>query len=240
MSPQLGLPLGWRDGGHYEDFHAGDSNAATLTQLRQILAQEQQAVLLHGPAAAGKTHLLLAAQSASAGARYLGLRRPLAQAVGLLGVGGDERLLCLDDIDAHLGAREFEIALFDRFNRQRDQAGSVLMSACSRPLATAFSLPDLASRVLGATALVLQPLDEAELEQAWTMRARLRGLDPDAAAVRWLLRHQRRDFRSLMQALDRLDETALAAQRRLSLPFVRQCLGEPANVDPIGSDPTAV
>ena len=118
--------------------------------------------------------------------------------------------------------------------------GSVLMSACSRPLATAFSLPDLASRVLGATALALQPLDEAELEQAWTMRARLRGLDPDAAAVRWLLRHQRRDFRSLMQALDRLDETALAAQRRLSLPFVRQCLGEPANVNPIGSDPTAV
>ena len=120
------------------------------------------------------------------------------------------------------------------------QPHSAQMSASSRPLATAFSLPDLASRVLGATALVLQPLDEAELEQAWTMRARLRGLDPDAAAVRWLLRHQRRDFRSLMQALDRLDETALAAQRRLSLPFVRQCLGEPANVDPIGSDPTAV
>lgn len=227
---QLALPLGWRDGGRFADFHPGDSNAATLAQLRQSLQAGDQALLLHGPAGVGKTHLLLAALAEHAGqGRYLALQRPANEAAGLLLAARDCSLLCLDDVDHQLGQRDVEVALFDAYNEVRDRRGCVLLAVCQRPTRERFALPDLASRLLGATALPLCPLKDAELAAAWQARARQRGLEPDPAAVDWLLRHRRRDFHSLIEALDRLDEAALAARRRLSLPFVRGLLGETIN-----------
>lgn len=227
---QLALPLGWRDGGRFADYHAGHSNAASVAQLRQALQAGDQALLLHGPAGVGKTHLLLAALAEYPGrGRYLALQRPAAEAVGLLLSAADCSLLCLDDVDRQLGEREVEVALFDAYNQVRDRQGCVLLSACQRPTREQFALPDLASRLLGATSLPLCALDDTELAAAWQARARQRGLDPDPAAVDWLLRHRRRDFHSLIEALDRLDEAALAARRRLSLPFVRGLLGEAVN-----------
>jgi DnaA family protein len=43
-----------------------------------------------------------------------------------------------------------------------------------------------------------------------------------------------RDMHSLCGVLDRLDEAALVAQRRLTVPFLRQVLEEPAQA-PAGS-----
>jgi DnaA family protein len=223
---QLGLPLGWRDGGRFSDFHAGQSNRACVEQLRACLAAADQAILLVGPSGSGKTHLLLAAlaECPMGDGRYLALDRPVPECLGLLQAQPAVRLLCLDDVDRHIGQREFELALFDCYNRIRDQHGTILLSARARPSAAQFALPDLASRLLGATVCLLKPLNDLELASAWTARARQRGLEPDPAAVEWLLRHQPRDFKSLILALDRLDSAALAARRRLSLPFVRELL----------------
>ncbi len=224
--PQLGLPLGWRDGGRFHDYHPGLSNRASVAQLRAVLDEGDQAILLCGPEGSGKTHLLLAAvaEGATDAGRYLALDRPLPECLGLLQAQAAERLLCLDDVDRRIGQCEFELALFDCFNRIRDQHGTILLSARARPAREQFALPDLASRLLGATVCLLKPLSDEELADAWTARARQRGLEPDPAAVEWLLRHQPRDFKSLINALDRLDSAALAARRRLSLPFVRELL----------------
>ena len=46
------------------------------------------------------------------------------------------------------------------------------------------------------------------------------------AALDWLLRRVGRDLASLTQLFDRLDRAALAAQRRLTVPFLRETLGD--------------
>ena len=54
------------------------------------------------------------------------------------------------------------------------------------------------------------------------LRAARRGLQIDAAAIDWLLRRAGRDLAGLTALLDRLDRASLAAQRRVTVPFLRQ------------------
>jgi len=52
----------------------------------------------------------------------------------------------------------------------------------------------------------------------------LRGLELPDETWHWLRRRFPRDMRTLYQLLDTLDEAALAAQRRLTVPFIREVL----------------
>ena len=59
--------------------------------------------------------------------------------------------------------------------------------------------------------------------------ARRRGLELPVATGRYILRHTARDMGSLLTLLDRLDLASLAAQRRLTIPFVRVLIGAAAD-----------
>ncbi len=67
-----------------------------------------------------------------------------------------------------------------------------------------------------------------EQHAALQLRARLRGLELPLETWQWLQRRLPRDMRTLYQVLDTLDEASLAAQRRLTVPFIREVLGAAA------------
>jgi DnaA-homolog protein len=52
----------------------------------------------------------------------------------------------------------------------------------------------------------------------------LRGLELPVETWHWLQRRFPRDMRTLYELLDTLDVAALAAQRRLTVPFIREVL----------------
>ncbi len=56
-------------------------------------------------------------------------------------------------------------------------------------------------------------------------RAAHAGIPLEPAAVDYLLRHNARDLRTLMQLLQRLDREALARGRRITVPLLRELLG---------------
>ena len=56
------------------------------------------------------------------------------------------------------------------------------------------------------------------------MRAQQRGFDLPDETARYLQRRLPRDMRSLFAVLDELDSAALAAQRRLTVPFIKDVL----------------
>src|SRR5690606_39769690 len=70
----------------------------------------------------------------------------------------------------------------------------------------------------------LQPLDDAGRREVLRLRARRRGMQIDEAAIDWLLKRVERDLGSLTGLLDRLDRESLAAQRRITVPFLRKVL----------------
>lgn len=185
-------------------------------------------VYLHGAPATGKTHLLLAtcaeAEDTGLRAAYLALRglrgRVRAAAEGLEAAD----LLALDDVDAVAGSREDEIALFDLHNRLHDAGRGLLYAAADAPDALGLVLPDLRSRLSQCARWALPVLDDAGRAELLRQRAAARGLDFDDAALEWLLRRASRDLGNLTALFDRLDRASLAAQRRLTVPFLRQVL----------------
>jgi DnaA family protein len=195
-----------------------------------IAASGLQAVTwLCGPASAGKTHLLQAivARASKRGrAGYF----PLAE-LAPLGVDVLEGLtsleyVCLDDLDRVIGQLEWEKSLFGFLREIQERDGSLVVAAKAPPALLPWTLPDLGSRFTAAAIFQLRELDEGEQQQALQLRARVRGFELPEETARWLQRRFPRDMRTLYDLLDTLDEAALVAQRRLTIPFIRTVLKE--------------
>jgi DnaA family protein len=87
------------------------------------------------------------------------------------------------------------------------------------------SLPDLRSRLGQCTRITLALLDDDARRDVLRERAQRRGLVLDDASLECLLRRVDRDLASLTALLYRLVRASLAAQRRITVPFLRQTLG---------------
>jgi len=105
-----------------------------------------------------------------------------------------------------------------------EPGGRLYVSSSMPPAALEFQLPDLRSRLLAASVHQLQDLDEAEQAEALRLRASRRGLELGSEGALYLVHRLPRDMHSLCAVLDRLDEASLAAQRRLTVPFLRAAL----------------
>ena len=188
----------------------------------------QSNLFLSGASGSGKSHLLLAAcAEASAAGRavaYLPLKLFDARAADALSHQGAIQLACIDDVQAIVGDRAAEIALFDLHNRVRDGGGALLYAADATPLQLALLLPDLRSRLAQCTQFAVTVPDETQRRIILRERAAARGLEIDDAVMDYLFRRVGRDLGTLTASLDRLDRASLAAQRRITVPFLRQTL----------------
>ena len=111
------------------------------------------------------------------------------------------------------------------YARSRRAAGRLVTAAQAPPALLRWALPDLGSRFSASAIFQLRVLDEAEQQAALQLRARLRGFELPDETSRWLQRRYPRDMHKLYELLDTLDEAALVAQRRLTVPFIREVLG---------------
>lgn len=228
MTPQLPLALRYPPDQRFETFVAAP--AGVVAQLR-ALAQGTGTdwLYLAGPAGVGKTHLALAlcaaAEAAGRRAVYLPLKAAAGRARAALEALDGSDVVALDGIEAIAGHRDDEIALFDFHNRARSAGLGVLYAAQAAPDALALTLPDLRSRLGQCSRISLQPLDDDARHAVLRERAQRRGLVLDEAALDWLLKRVGRDLASLTGLLDQLDRASLAAQRRVTVPFLRQTLG---------------
>jgi DnaA family protein len=207
--------------------------AGAIAQLRALATRPgADWCYLAGAPGTGKTHLALGVcAEAEAGGRraaYLPLRSAAGRVHEALDALEQADVVALDDVDAIAGDRAGEIALFDFHNRMRAAGAALLYGATAAPDALALALPDLRSRLSQCTRVALPMLDDAGRREVLRTRARRRGLAVDDAALDWLLRRVGRDLGGLARLFDRLDRAALAAQRRLTVPFLRETLGDDA------------
>lgn len=229
---QLPLDLRLRDSSRFETFHTG-SHGLLVATLRGMAGSSGSAgerqLFLHGAEGCGKTHLLQAAcHEVSARERscaYL----PLAElghrdpAVVLEGMSRLD-LLALDDLQAVAGGPHWARALFGLVNRVREREGQLLVASRTTPEGLGCDLPDLVSRLGWGPVFRIDQPGDLELKAILQKRAGLRGLQLSDAVAEYLLRHECRDLEFLLTLLDRLDLAALAEQRRLTIPFIREHL----------------
>jgi DnaA family protein len=207
--------------------------AGTVEQLLALAtgaaAVRTDNVYLAGASGVGKTHLLLATCAATEAAGRRAAYLPLLAAAGRLrdaleALEGND-LIAIDGLDVIAGNREDEVALFDAHNRARAAGVALVYAARDIPDAIGLGLPDLRSRLGQCTRITLAPLDDEGRREVLRQRAQRRGLVLEEAALDWLLKRVGRDLGGLTALLDRLDRASLAAQRRITVPFLRQTLG---------------
>ncbi len=227
---QLPLAMRLRERAVFDSFVPGP-NAAAVEQLRALAAGASAGVYwLSGPHAVGKTHLLQAscamARASGADTAYLPLSQLLALGPEALEGWQRARVAAVDDLGAIAGRRDWEQAMFRLYRELEEHGATLLAAAAAPPLLLKFSLPDLASRFAAATLMPLRVLDEGEQRKALRLRAHARGLELPEESALYLQRRFRRDLATLYELLDAIDEAALQAQRRLTVPFIRQVLGQ--------------
>lgn len=228
---QLALSIRWNDAASLDNFEVMPGNEPAVAAIRtmDLRRPEGSCTYLFGPPGCGKTHLAQAACRRIGEAGCTSFYLPLGEAgqIGVEALQGLETLdvVVVDDVEAVAGNRPWEEALFHLYNRVIEAGGRLLMTASSRPDRLALELPDLSSRLAWGLVLRLEPLDDAHRLRALQRRAAFRGLDLSDEVGRYLLTRCPRETAYLFELLDRLDREALAAQRRLTIPFVKAVTG---------------
>lgn len=224
---QMALPLQLADHAVFASFLA-TGNEALVSSLKAIAdGSETSGGYCWGAAATGKSHLLQAVcERAGDESVYLPMTMLANASPEVLQGLANRRLVCIDDIDTVAGQPAWELALFALYNQSVESATCLLVSASAAPRRAGFELADLQSRLSQLPVYRLNGLDDDATRAALQLRASHRGLDLPDDTAQFLLGRQRRDMASLYQLLDQLDAAALQAKRRLTIPFVKQVLGE--------------
>lgn len=229
MNRQYPLDLRWPPHQRLDAYWPG-ANVHALQGVSDVAAGGDAWLCLHGASGTGKSHLLIAtcraAMEAGRPARYLSLRQlPAPRGTAIAGIEASG-LLAIDDVGAIAGEGVAERALFDLYNRARATGASMLFAASASPPDLGIGLADLVSRLSMCTQYVLRPLDDAGRRAMLQLLAQRVGLRLDDEVLDWWFARQPRDPASLVAMLQRIDRAALAAQRRITIPFLRDLLRE--------------
>jgi len=225
---QLPLAMRLRERAVFESFVPGP-NLEAVESLQALAAGRATGVAwLSGSAGVGKSHLLQAACALAARcgltAAYLPLRQLLPLGPEALSGWSQAHFMAIDEIESVAGELSWEQGLFTLYRESQERGAALIGAATEPPARLPFALPDLASRFAAATLLPLRPLGEAEQREALRLRAHARGLDLPEETALYLQRRFPRDLPTLYQLLDTIDDAALQAQRRLTVPFIRAVL----------------
>ena len=224
--PIIQLPLAFATGEppSFPNYVPGRNREALDAVRHSAAGRGNRYLYVAGPAGTGKTHLLIAAARAARGF-YLDPGEP--------GVDPEvmdrlERapLVCVDGMAAASGRAAWEEALFRLFNALESTGTPLILADRSPPARLEVDLPDLASRLASGPVLGLSVPGERDLEQVLVSRARALGFELAPQVASYLVARERRDLRHLLALLDRLDRHSLAAQRPVTIPFVRALLEE--------------
>ncbi|HLT05724.1 MAG TPA: DnaA regulatory inactivator Hda [Pseudomonas sp.] len=233
MKPvQLPLGVRLRDDATFANYYPG-ANAAALGYVERLCDADagwtENLIYLWGNAGVGRSHLLQAAclrfEQLGEPALYLPLGEVAALGPELLDNLEQYELVCLDDLDAIAGQADWEEALFHLFNRLRDAGRRLLLAAGAPPRELGIQLPDLQSRLSLSLVFQLQELADEDKLRALQLRASRRGLHLTDEVGRFILTRGARSMNALFDLLEQLDQASLQAQRKLTIPFLKETLG---------------
>lgn len=228
IQEQLLLSLQPNEVSTFENFNT--SNQTGLIQLLQDFAQgrDDKFIFLTGSKGSGKTHLSHAVSHTmiARGGKAIVLDATTLKTHPPKALRGMETLdfVCIDDVQILLGDKVWEEALFHCYNRIHQSHARLLITADAPPRHLSIQLPDLKSRLMQGTVFHLESLDDVLKPGVLQARAKLRGILLSDAVAEFIIHRVARDMSQLQSILETLDNASMVAQRRITIPFVKQVL----------------
>lgn len=212
------------------DFFWGQ-NVILQQQIETMLQGDgERFFYVWGQRGSGKSHLLQAcchAIQTPKSAIYLPLQ--LLHAFGpdvLQGIEWQD-VLCIDDIHLIAGDPAWEEALFHLYNKARDnQKTTIIMSGIHAPHWLTLQLPDLKSRLAWGLVFYLHELDDESKIHILIDQAQKRGFNLPQHVGQFILNHYGRQMHELHALMEKLDQASLTAQRKITIPFVKEILND--------------
>lgn len=228
MIRQIPLQFEFQTNQNFAAFYAGP-NAEIIRHLSDwVIGGHEQQIFIWGETGLGKTHLLTAccqlAKERQRDAFYYAFAAETLPPIQLLDGLDELEMVCLDNIQYLGGHDAWEHALFDFYNRHRARNNRLLISADCPPKYLPIALPDLKTRMSWGLTLKIQALDDQQRVAALAHKAGQMGLVIPDQVGRFLTSHYARDLPSLWRLLEKMDHETLAAQRKLTVPFVKQII----------------
>ncbi len=227
---QLPLAVQLPDDKTFAGFHPSGKNKQLIKQLKRIgIGQGPRLIYIWSPPGMGRTHLLYATCAVATASGnpccYLPLNQQHQFQPTILESFEKLPLVCLDDLQAIAGLPDWEQALFNLFNRWYEQdKGSMIITGNNAPRHLGLTLPDLASRLDWGLIYQLYDIDDEQKIATLKLRAKMRGFELTDEVARFLLHRLSRRTHKLLYALDQLSTESIRAQRRLTIPFVKDSL----------------
>jgi DnaA family protein len=246
LAQQLTFRLSLDDDATFRNFYRGSAEShnsrivRTLENALQRWVKQPSAaahsgtvldefIWLWGESSVGCSHLL---QAVCHDAELLGLRafcldfsRNAALHPDVLSGLETMGLVCLDSVDELAGQPDWELALFNFYNRMSEYQTPLLIGAHAPPQQLGFKLPDLTSRMQSAAQLHLQMISDDEKAVALKLRADCRGFELSDDVARYLVSRSERSMTQLLKVLTLLDKQSLSSQRKVTIPLLKSVMG---------------
>lgn len=229
MNRQLALTIQPNLEATFAEFSWGENTLLQQEITASLSGAGERFVYVWGTAGSGKSHLLQACcqhiLDQNKSSLYLPLDTLKTWDPAIIHDLDEHPLLCIDELDAVTGHTAWEEALFHLYNRIRDAGTSTMIIASSRPPQhTPIALPDLRSRLTSGLIMQIHELKDTDKIKTLRAQARKRGFELPEPVAQYLVNRSARNMHDLHTLLERLDRASLAAQRKITIPFVKTTL----------------
>ena len=211
MAEQLGFDLPGITALERTDFLVAPSNAIAVALIEAWQDWGPRKLVLSGPEGSGKTHLAHVWASLS-GAKILPASALVGSDVAALAQG----CVAIEDVPDIAGNAEAQTTLFHMHNLVLAEGHALLLTGVGSPRRWGLELPDLASRVEGTQAAVLEAPDDALLAAVIAKLLADRQLTPKPDLIPYLVTHIDRSFAAARDIVEKLDAASLAQKRAIT------------------------
>lgn len=219
MFQQLTLPLELPQTQTFGNFLSSPANGDALSWLDLWPNLPLSQSVIHGESGCGKSHLAQAFSEKTQG-KYINTKNQLQEPDLLF--RGSPSLLLIDDYDLLLE----EDWLFHVYNIAKETHTPVIYFGETAPAQHTFKLADLQSRMRSIHSIKILTPDETLFKNLLKIRLLNLGLSYPEEVSDYLFRRLERSYDALQNMVHRIDTLTLQNQRPLTLPLVREILGE--------------
>lgn len=225
---QLTFDLGHRSALGRDDFLIADNNRDAVSWIDMWPEWPAPALVLHGPAACGKTHLAAVWREMTQ-AVTINPEDLVSQSADTLFSNGQHFLI--DPVDPWIGDRAAETTLFHLYNLAKENKRTLLLTMRMPPARLSFTIPDLASRLRAAPGVAIHAPDEMLLGAVLVKMFSDRQIQIGEDVLNYVLPRMERSFSAARDLVEQADRQALAEKRAVSIPLIRHILTAQATAE---------